>query len=136
MELKGLRRKVIGTHLVFGPEDDIVLTLKSLRTEDPEMKVLTTAYKANYAVYHTRQVAVVRYLVGGPSLLKPKDMVRQDDAMARKSGGVRLSPDMVQKANRDFVNVLKRSGCSQDVVEEVTQRMLELEKGWEQRAVK
>lgn len=59
------------------------------------------------------QVAVVRYLVGGPSLLKPKDMVRQDDAMARKSGGVRLSPDMVQKANRDFVNVLKRSGCSQ-----------------------
>ncbi len=32
MELKGLRRKVIGTHLVFGPEDDIVLTLKPLRT--------------------------------------------------------------------------------------------------------
>ena len=36
------------------------------------------------------QVAVVRYLVGGPSMLNGEDLLWQDEVMARKTGGMRL----------------------------------------------
>ncbi len=58
------------------------------------------------------QVAVVRYLVGGPSVLKAEDLIRQNAKMARKTDGLRLSLDMLQKAHQDLVNVLRDSGCS------------------------
>eukprot|EP00891_Asterochloris_glomerata_P001791 jgi/Astpho2/1791/Aster-07551 len=78
------------------------------------------------------QVAVVRYLVGGPSVLKAEDLIRQNAKMARKTDGLRLSLDMLQKAHQDLVNVLRDSGCSKEVVVEATQRALELEEGWKQ----
>ena len=58
------------------------------------------------------QVAVVRYLVGGPSVLTAEDLARQDDEIARKTDGVMLSSDMVQKAHRNLVDVIRDSGCS------------------------
>ena len=58
------------------------------------------------------QVAVVRYLVGGPSVLNAEVLLRQDEVTARKIGGMRLSPDMVQKAHQAFLDVLRDSGCS------------------------
>ena len=60
----------------------------------------------------TMQVAVVRYLVGGPSVLTAEDLARQDDAIAGKTDGVMLSSDMVQRAHRNLVNVIRDSGCS------------------------
>ena len=58
------------------------------------------------------QVKIVRYLVGGPNVLTAEDLARQDDEIARKTDGVLLSSDMVQKAHRNFVNVIRDSGCS------------------------
>ena len=55
----------------------------------------------------------MRYIVGGPSVVSAEDLARQDDDIARKSDGVKLSADMVQKANQDLVNVLRDSGCSE-----------------------
>lgn len=58
------------------------------------------------------QVKVVRYLVGGPSVLTAEDLARQDDEIARKTDGVMLSSEQVQKAHRNLVNVLRNAGCS------------------------
>ena len=54
----------------------------------------------------------MRYLVGGPSVLTAEDLARQDDAVARKTDGVMLSSDMVQRAHRNLVDVIRNSGCS------------------------
>ena len=55
----------------------------------------------------------MRYLVGGPSVLTAEDLARQDDEIARKTDGVMLSSDMVQKAHRNLVDVIRDSGCSE-----------------------
>ena len=43
------------------------------------------------------QVKVVRYLVGGPSILTAEDLARQDDEIARKTDGVMLSSEQSRK---------------------------------------
>eukprot|EP00891_Asterochloris_glomerata_P007597 jgi/Astpho2/7597/Aster-02502 len=58
------------------------------------------------------QVKVVRYLVGGPSVLTAEDLARHDDEIARKTDVVMLSSEQVQKAHRNLVNVLRNAGCS------------------------
>ena len=58
------------------------------------------------------QVAVVRYLVGGPSVMNAEDLARQDAEMATKTDGTVLSPDLVRKAHEMLVDVIRESGCS------------------------
>lgn len=58
------------------------------------------------------QVAVVRYLIGGPSVMNAEDLARQDAEMATKTDGTVLSPDLVRKAHEMLVDVIRESGCS------------------------
>ena len=58
------------------------------------------------------QLTVVRYLVGGPSVLNAEDLARQDDEVASKTDGLVLTPDMVLKAHLKLVDVLREAGCS------------------------
>ena len=91
MELKGLRRKVTGTRpCLYGGHAGITVETCSLPI----------------------QVKVVRYLVGGPSVLTAEDLARHDDEIARKTDVVMLSSEQVQKAHRNLVNVLRNAGCS------------------------
>ena len=58
------------------------------------------------------QLSVVRYLVGGPSVLSAEDLARQDDEVASKTDGMVLTSDMVLKAHLKLVDVLRDAGCS------------------------
>ena len=58
------------------------------------------------------QLTVVRYLVGGPSVMNAEDLARQDDEVASKTDGLVLTSDMVLKAHLKLVDVLREAGCS------------------------